>query len=183
MIKIFKIQPWQKTFINGPLSGTSVKNPMVIGKLIKKAKRPLLVVGGYEYNNEIGNGKKYIDLLIKIAKSGIPVVTTTEITKNFIKNGVKPVAIMSVANVIQRICDEKWKGYDGKGPYDLIILGAMIYYLQAQCFSGLKHFAYKWSKFVSLDRYYQPGASFSLANLKVNDWNTAINEIVKIILE
>jgi len=182
-MKIYKVQPWDKTHINGPVSGTVVDKPAVLGKLIKKAKRPLLIVGGYEYDTDVGNGKKYIDLLVELAKKGIPVVATTQVAKIFIENGVKPVAIMSVSNTVQRICDENWKGFDGKGHYDWIIIAAMRYYLQSQAHSAMKHFAYKWSKSVSLDRYYQPNASFSLANFKVDEWKNAINEIVKIILE
>jgi CO dehydrogenase/acetyl-CoA synthase complex epsilon subunit len=183
MIKIYKVQPWRKTHINGPLSGMPVTKAAVIGKLIKKAKRPLLIVGGYEYKNDVGNGKKYIDLLVELAKTGIPVVATTEVAKIFIENGVKPVAIMSVSNTIQRICDEKWKGFDGKGPYDWVIIAAMTYTIQSQAHSAMKHFSYKWTKSVSLDRYFTPNASFSFANFKVDDWKEAINEVVKIVKE
>ncbi|MHA1249290.1 MAG: CO dehydrogenase/acetyl-CoA synthase complex subunit epsilon [Candidatus Helarchaeota archaeon] len=184
MIAIYKVLPWRKTHINGPITATPITKPEVIGKLIKKAKRPLLIVGGYEYNVDVGNGKKYVDLLIEIAKKkNIPVVATTEVAKIFIENGVKPVAIMSVSNTIHRICDEEWKGFDGKGHYDWIIIAAMVYYLQSQAFSAMKHFSYKWSKGVSLDRYFQPNATFSLANFKVDEWKKAINDIVNIIVE
>ncbi|MHA1271444.1 MAG: CO dehydrogenase/acetyl-CoA synthase complex subunit epsilon [Candidatus Helarchaeota archaeon] len=184
MIKIFKVLPWQKTHVNGPLAGMPVDKPEVIGKLIKKAKRPLLIVGGYEYNSDVGNGKKYIDLLIELVKKkNIPVVATTEVTKIFIENGIRPTAMMSVSNTIQRVCDENWKGFDGNGPYDWVIIGAMVYYLQSQAFSAMKHFSYKWSKGVSLDRYFQPNASFSLSNFKVEQWKEAINKIVNVILE
>ncbi|MBD3226746.1 MAG: CO dehydrogenase/acetyl-CoA synthase complex subunit epsilon [Candidatus Lokiarchaeota archaeon] len=183
MIKIFKIRPWRKTHINGPLVGMPVKKAAVLGKLIKKAKRPLLIVGGYEYETEIENGKRYIDYLIDLAKSGIPVVATTEVAKIFNENGVKPVAIMSVSNTIQRICDENWKGFDGNGPYDWVIIAAMTYTIQSQAHSAMKHFAYKWTKSVSLDRYLTPNADFSFANFKVDEWKEAIKEVIKIATE
>ncbi|MHA1753733.1 MAG: CO dehydrogenase/acetyl-CoA synthase complex subunit epsilon [Candidatus Helarchaeota archaeon] len=184
MIKIFKIKPWRPTHINGPIAGTPVYKPEIIGKIIKKAKRPLLIVGGYEYDVDIGNGKTYLDLLVELVKKKkIPVVATTEVAKTFVEKDIKPVAIMSVSNVIHRVCDENWKGFDGKGHYDWVIIAAMVYYLQSQMFSAMKHFSYKWSKGISLDRYFQPNASFCLANFKVEEWKKAINDIVKLIME
>ena len=177
------MKPWQPTAVPGPIVGMPVEKPAVIGKMIKNAKRPLLIVGGYEYDVDVGNGQKYVDLIVKIAKKGIPVVATSNISKILLEKGVKPVAITGVSDVINRICDETWKGYDGKGNYNVIIIGAMVYYLQSQAFSALKNYAYKWAKSTSLDRYYQPNASFALMNLKVDEWVSAINEIVNIILE
>jgi acetyl-CoA decarbonylase/synthase complex subunit epsilon len=51
------------------------------------------------------------------------------------------------------------------------------YYMEFVILSGLKHFSTN-LKTISLDRYYNPHASWSFPNLKVEEWNQSFETII-----
>ena len=85
---------------------------------------------------------------------------------------------MSAMDIGNRLQDPSWKGLDGKGSYDIALFLGLPYYMEFVILSCLKHFSNK-LKTISLNRYYNPHATWSFPNLKVEDWN----ESCKIILE
>ena len=74
-------KPWQKAAIN-PKMGVAMKEPVQLAKIIKKAKRPLIVVGALADKVEVYDGKTLLDLLIELGKK-IPIVATSNISKAF----------------------------------------------------------------------------------------------------
>ncbi len=170
-------EPWQKAEIAGPTKALVVIKPEVIVAMVKRAKRPLLIVGHEAAETEI-KGNKLIDYAIRIAQAGkIPTVATGHIIGEFVKRGFQGATSMPAVDIANRLVDPEWKGLDGNGQYDLAILVGITYYMEWVLFSGLKHFGQN-LKTISLDRYYHPNASWSFPNLSVEDWAQNLETIV-----
>jgi len=173
-------EPWQKAEIPGPLKASVITKPEVITAMLKRAKRPLLVLGHEVTEMEFG-GEKAIDYFVRIAKAGtIPVVATAHVFPEFVKRNLKPTAWMPAVDIANRLKDPDWKGFDGKGNYDLLLIAGIPYPMEWVILSGLKHFSPN-LKTISLDRYYQPHATWSFANVPVKDWGDNLEMIVKLL--
>jgi acetyl-CoA decarbonylase/synthase complex subunit epsilon len=170
-------EPWQKAEIPGPTKALVITKPEVIVAMIKKAKRPLLIVGHEAAETETKDGK-LIDYAIRIANAGkIPTVATAHIVGQFIKKGFQPTASMPAVDIANRLVDPEWNGFDGNGQYDLAMIMGITYYMEWVIFSGLKHFGQN-LKTISLDRYYHPHASWSFPNLSVEDWTQNLETLI-----
>jgi len=166
---------WQRAEIAGPTKAFVIPKPEVLAAMVKRAKRSILVVGHRAV--EVPEGEPYIDSIIRIAKAGnIPVVATAHIVGEFIKRGFQPAAWMSAVDITSRLQDPAWMGLDDKGQYDLAIFTGIPYYMEWLLLSGLKHFATH-LKTVSLDRFYQPQASWSFGNVPLKDWNAYLETV------
>lgn len=170
-------EPWQKAEISGPTKALVITKPEVVVALIKKAKRPLLIVGHEAAEIEIGD-TKLLDFAIRISEtSKIPLVATAHIVGEFAKKGFQDAASMSVMDIANRLVDSEWKGLDGNERYDLAMFMGVPYYMEWLIFSGLKHFGQN-LKTISLDRYYHPHASWSFPNLSEKDWAQNLEIII-----
>ncbi len=168
-------KPWQTWAIN-PKQGVALKDPAQLAKMIKKAQRPLIVVGGIANQVKVHDGKTMLDLLIELGQK-IPIVATADISKAFIEKGFTPTAILTAVNITNRLSDPEWKGLDGQGPYDLVVYTGMTIYLELQMLSRLKH--YTDLKTISLERFFIPNASIGLANLKVDKWKEGMKAFME----
>ncbi|NVM56383.1 MAG: CO dehydrogenase/acetyl-CoA synthase complex subunit epsilon, partial [Candidatus Helarchaeota archaeon] len=112
-------RPWQDAAIN-PKMGVAMKEPAKLAKILKKGKRPLIVVGALADQIEVNDGKTLLDLLIELGKT-ISIVATSNISKAFLDKGFDPAAIMTAVNITNRLSDPDWKGLDGKGKYDVVV--------------------------------------------------------------
>jgi acetyl-CoA decarbonylase/synthase complex subunit epsilon len=169
------VTPWQKGNIFGPKTAMASKGE-VVGRLMKAAKRPLIVVGAKILEEEL-DGKSLLSYVVELSKSGkIPVVATAHTLKPLIDNSLQPAAAMGMVEITDRLRDRDWS-LDGKGPHDLAILVGITYQLQSQMLSTLKHFATH-LKTVSLDRYYQPNADFSFPNFDEKTWIQNLDKVV-----
>jgi acetyl-CoA decarbonylase/synthase complex subunit epsilon len=170
-------EPWQKAETAGPTKALVITKPEVVVTLIKKAKRPILIVGHDCAEIEI-EGKTPIDYAIRLSKVGkIPVVATAHIVGEFIKRGFQPAAFMPAVDIGNRLVDPEWKGLDGNGQYDLAMFMGITYYMEWVIFSGLKNFGQN-LKTISLDRYYHPNASWAFPNLPEKDWVQNLEVII-----
>jgi len=173
-------EPWQKAEIPGPLKASVITKPEVITAMLKRASRPLLVVGHEAAETESG-GERAIDYFVRIAKAGtIPVVATAHVFHEFVKRNLKPAAWMPAVDIANRLKDTDWKGFDGKGNYDLLLIAGIPYHMEWVILSGLKHFSPD-LRTISLDRFYQPHATWSFANIPVKDWHSNLEMIVKLL--
>ncbi len=172
-----KAEPWQKAEIAGPQKALLILKPDVVSALLKRAKRPILVVG----HHVLGEDREYaptIDHVIRLSTAtNTPLVTTAHTSKAFIDKGFKPAAIMSAMEIGDRLQDPEWQGLDGQGVYDLALFIGLPYYMQFLVLSGLKHFS-KSLRTISLDRYYNPHASWSFPNLKIPEWHQHFETIL-----
>lgn len=172
-----KSEPWQKAEIAGPKRALLILKPEVVVAMVKKAKRPLMVVGhlaAEEYSDEV----KMIDYAIRMSQAaGIPVVTTAHVISEFVKRGFQPASWMPAMDIGDRLRDPLWNGLDGNGPYDLVLFMGLPYYMEFVILAGLKHFSTN-LKTISLDRFYNPHATWSFPNLSVKDWNENFEIII-----
>jgi len=170
-------EPWQKAEIPGPTKALVVTKPEVVVAMVKKAKRPLLIVGHEAAETDIRE-KRLLDYAIDISRKGkIPIVATAHIVGDFVKKGFQPAAFMPAIDIANRLVDPEWKGLDGNGQYDLAMFVGITYYMEWVLFSALKHFGGD-LKTISLDRYYHPQASWSFPNLSVEDWAQNLEAII-----
>jgi acetyl-CoA decarbonylase/synthase complex subunit epsilon len=169
------VTPWEIGNIFGPKTAMASKGE-VVGRLIKAAKRPLIVVGAKTLEEELG-GKTLLSYVVELSKSGgIPVVATAHTLKPLLESSLQPAAAMGMVEITDRLRDQDWS-LDGKGPHDLAIFVGITYQLQSQMLSTLKHFATH-LKTVSLDRYYHPNADFSFPNLDEKIWIQNLDKVV-----
>jgi acetyl-CoA decarbonylase/synthase complex subunit epsilon len=163
-------EPWQKAEIAGPKKAILISKPEVVVAMIKNARCPILIVGHLAvegYSDDV----KMIDYTIRMAKTtGIPVVATAHMAAEFIKRGFQPAGWMPAMDIGNRLKDPEWKGLDGKSAYDLAMFIGLPYYMEFVILAGLKHFSSN-LKTISLDRFYNPHASWSFPNLSAKDWN------------
>lgn len=173
-----KAEPWQKAEIAGPKKALLIMKPEVVAAMVKRAKRPILIVG-HQAAEEYSDDVKMIDYAIRMSKAAaIPVVATAHMTAEFIKRGFQPACWMSAMDIGSRLRDPEWKGIDGGGPHDLAMFMGLPYYMDFLIMAGLKHFSEN-LKTISLNRFYNPHASWSFPNLSVKDWNDGFEIIMK----
>ena len=136
--------------------------PEVIVRFVKRAKHPVLITGGQLLKDE-----KLVEYAVKFHEKGIPIIATGGSSKPLLEKGVKPQsAVFTLHQITQYMLDSDWKGFDGKGAYDVVLyLGFIPYYL-SRMLSALKHFSKITT--ISLDEFYHPHARFSFTNLTAN---------------
>jgi acetyl-CoA decarbonylase/synthase complex subunit epsilon len=172
-----KAEPWQTAEIAGPKKALLILKPAVVVAMIKRAKRPILIVGHLATETDSGNSEM-IDYAIRMNKTiGIQVVATAHTIKGFIKKNFQDAIWMSAMDIGNRLKDPLWKGLDGQGLYDLALFMGLPYYMEFVILSGLKHFSQN-LKTISLNRFYNPHATWSFPNLKVKDWNESFEKIL-----
>jgi acetyl-CoA decarbonylase/synthase complex subunit epsilon len=170
--------PWMIAEVAGPRQASVITKAEVADAIIRRARRPLLVVGSLAAEIEVDD-RILVDYLVLLSrKGGIPVVATAQVGKDLLERDLNPKLQMAAVDIGQRLADPSWKGVDGKGPHDLAIFAGLPYYLTQAVLSGLKHFAPS-LKTMTLDNVYHPQASWSLSNLSLRDWVTILRSIIE----
>ncbi|RLG46940.1 MAG: CO dehydrogenase/acetyl-CoA synthase complex subunit epsilon [Thermoproteota archaeon] len=172
---MMKFEPFQTAEIPGPLKAIPVERPQTVAGIIKNAKRPIVIMGSKTF--DIAPEKTLKDILEISKEVEAEVVVTGGINKKFEEIGVKEFKSMRAMELADRLRDPEWKGFDGKGNYDLAIFVGFRYYYSWLILSGLKHFSPEGFKTLSIDPYYQPHATFSLYNMKIDAWASYISSI------
>jgi acetyl-CoA decarbonylase/synthase complex subunit epsilon len=173
-----KAESWQTAEIAGPQKAKVIVKPEVVAALIKRAKRPILVVGYLSTKVDKDTGKM-LNYAIRLNHAiGIPIVATAHTIKEFVKKGFNGAIQMSAMDIGNRLKDPTWTGLDGKGSYDVALFMGWPFYMEFVILSGLKHFS-KNLRTISLDRFFNPHASWSFPNLKVEEWNQSFETIIK----
>jgi len=172
--------PWQFGNVPGPRTATPIDGK-VAGRLIKVAKKPLIVVGAEAMRTSVGEGKTLIDYVIELAKlMKAPVVATSNTLKAFLERNFQPAAVMGSIEVTDRLQDPSWSVDGSNQPHDLIIYIGITYQLESQLLSTLKNFATH-LRTLTLDRYYHPNATFSFPNLPEDKWVENLNMVLKVL--
>jgi acetyl-CoA decarbonylase/synthase complex subunit epsilon len=173
-----KTEPWQTAEICGPIKANVIVKPEIAAAMIKRAKHPILIVGYLSTKADKDTGKM-IEYAIRLNKaSGIPIIATAHTIHEFIKRDFNEVTQMNAMDIGNRLKDPSWTGLDGEGQYDVAVFMGLPYYMEFVILSGLKHFSTN-LKTISLDRYYNPHASWSFPNLKIEEWNQNFETIIK----
>lgn len=170
------VTPWQTAEIAGPNKALVISKPEVVAAMIKRAKRPIFVVGHLVTKNDTEN-KNSVDYVIRLSKAGgIPVVATANTSNELLKKGFEPTALMPAMDIGNRLKDPTWTGLDGKGQYDLALFIGLPYYMEFVILAGLQHFSKL--RTISMYRFYNPHASWSFPNLKIEEWNQSFETII-----
>lgn len=177
-----KMTPGQTAEIAGPKKAFVIPKPEVVASMIKRAKRPLLVVGSKADEISTKDGD-LIDSAIRISKGGkVTVVATGHLVREFRKRGKENTYSSQFMNLGDRLRDPDWEGFDGGGAYDLVVFAGSIYYMEWLVQSGLKNFAQGLNT-ISLAQSYQPNASWSLGTMPLEQWKEVIDKIVTLVEE
>jgi len=162
-------EPWQCAEIAATKKANLIQKPEIVVAMIKRAERPILVVGSYAVERYM-EGRQLIDYLIDFARaSKVPIVATAHMVGEFLKRGYEPAGFMSAMDIGNRLVDPEWQGLDGKGPYDLALFVGMPYYMEGLIICGLKHFAPN-LRTITLDNLFHPHASWSFPNATLEEW-------------
>jgi len=169
--------PWQTANIVGPKNALLL-TPEHCARLLKTAKRPLIVVGAHATKPSVGlpDLAEYVLRLAEVVKAQVAASPTVE--SQFTKRGKTQVFGLGLEDLTNRLKDKEWKGFDGRGTYDYVLLVGGVYYFESQMLATLKHFA-PHIRTVSLDRFYQPNASFSFPSMDVDKWKAGLSMIIK----
>ncbi len=160
--------PFNTGNIPGPKMARAVM-PAVPGKMLAKAKRPLLIVG-----SEIDD-KDVLARVVTLGKAGIQIASVGDSYKYLADKGLDA-HYVNMHALASYLCDPNWKGLDGKGNYDLVVFFGITYYYASQAISALKNFSN--IKVISIDRYYHPNADMSFGNLKDDVFLEALDEVI-----
>jgi anaerobic carbon-monoxide dehydrogenase, CODH/ACS complex subunit epsilon len=162
-------EPWQCAEIASTKKANPITKPEIAVAMIKKAQRPLLIVGSNATERYM-EGKQLIEYIIDFANAcKVPIVATAHMVGEFLKRGYQPAGFMSAMDIGQRVVDPTWQGLDGKGHPDLILLVGLPYYVESLMLSGFKHFAPD-LKTMTLDNLFHVHASWSFPNATLEEW-------------
>lgn len=151
--------------LTGIKSAKLVEDPADYANLIKKAKRPLLVVGPLLLAST-GEGKVLMEYALDIAKAcNIPTCATAQSRGKMVELGVNPDSVYDLVEIVNALKDPDWKGVRKEGNHDLVIFFGIRSDLENQGLSTLKHFA-PHLKTMTLCKDYFPHANYSLTNFK-----------------
>jgi acetyl-CoA decarbonylase/synthase complex subunit epsilon len=162
-------EPWQCAEIASTKKANPIQKPEIAVAMIKKAQRPLLIVGSNATERYM-EGKQLIEYMIDFANaSKVPVVATAHMVGEFLKRGYQPAALMNIMEIGNLVVDPTWQGLDGKGHPDLVMFVGLPYYVESLMLSGLKHFAPD-LKTMTLDNLFHVHASWSFPNATLEEW-------------
>jgi len=164
--------------LTGTKSSHVVEEGSEYAKLIKKAKRPLLVVGPRCLNQTLGD-KPLLDWALEISqKAQIPICATAHTQKDILAKKITPECSFEVVEIINCLKNPEWLGVKGEGNHDLVLFFGIRTDLANAGLSTLKHYAPA-LKTLTLCNYYFPHATYSLPNITNEEkWLEFLNNLV-----
>ena len=164
--------------LTGTKTARIVEDPADCAHLIKRSKRPLLVVGPRTLTMSLG-GKPLIEYAVAIANAlEIPICATAHTNRKLLEMGAEPVSRYDIIEIINHLKDHAWHGVKKEGNHDLVIFLGIRTDLGEQALSTLKHYA-PHLKTMTLCKYYYPHASYSLPNFRKDEqWKEFLEEVV-----
>jgi acetyl-CoA decarbonylase/synthase complex subunit epsilon len=151
--------------LTGIKSARLIEDSAEYANLIKKAKRPLLVIGPLLLESS-PDGKLLLEYALEIAKVvNIPICATAQTRGKIVELGIKPDCVYDTVEIVNALKDPEWQGVRKEGNHDLVIFFGIRSDLGNQSLSTLKHFA-PHLKTMTLCRQSFPHANYSLPNFK-----------------
>jgi acetyl-CoA decarbonylase/synthase complex subunit epsilon len=146
--------------------------------LIKKAKRPLLVLGPQALERSF-DGKLFLEYLLEIAEAAnISTCATSHVKGKMVELGVKPDSVYDAVEIVNALKNPEWQGVRKEGNHDLVIFGGFRTDLGGQSLSTLKHFA-PHLKTMTLCKYIYPNADYSLPNFRKDEqWKEFLESLI-----
>jgi acetyl-CoA decarbonylase/synthase complex subunit epsilon len=164
--------------LTGIKSARLIEDPEEYASLIKKAKRPLLVVGPLLLKS-LPDGKLLMEYALDIAKAaGIPICATAQTRGKIVELGAEPDCVYDTVEIANALKDPDWQGVKKGGNHDLVIFFGIRSDLGNQSLSTLKHFA-PHLKTMTLCIHYFPHANYSLPNFKKDaKWQEFLESLI-----
>jgi acetyl-CoA decarbonylase/synthase complex subunit epsilon len=164
--------------LTGIKSARLIEDAAEYAGLIKKAKRPLLVVGPLLLASA-ADGKILMEYALDIAKAAdIPICATAQTRGKIVELGIQPESVYDVVEIANALKDPDWRGVKKEGNHDLVILFGIRSDLGNQSLSTLKHFA-PHLKTMTLCKHYFPHANYSLPNFKKDaKWQEFLENLI-----
>ncbi len=172
------IPRYRVNVLTGIKSARLIEDPVEYANLIRKAKRPLLVIGPLLLKST-ADGKLLLEYALDIAKAAsIPICATAQTRGKVVELGVHPDCVYDTVEIINALKDPDWRGVKKEGNHDLVMFFGIRADLGNQGLSTLKHFA-PHLKTMTLCKHYFPHASYSLPNFK-NDakWQEFLESLI-----
>lgn len=146
--------------------------------LIKRAQRPLLVVGSRILTMSL-DGRLLAEYAVDIAKAAnIPICATAHTKKKLLELGVEPASSYDIIEILNHLKDPEWRGVKKEGNHDLVIFLGFRTDLGEQGLSTLKHFA-RHLRTMTLCKYYYPNANYSLPNFRKDEqWQEFLEKLI-----
>jgi len=164
--------------MTGTKSGKVIEDAEEYANIIKKAKRPLLVLGPKLLDSSL-DGKLLLDYALEIAQAtNAATCATAHVKGKMMEAGVKPDSSYDGVEIVNFLKDPEWKGLKGAGNHDLVMFFGIRSDLAEQTLSPLKHFA-PYLKTMTLCKYVFPNADYSLPNFKKDEqWKTFLDNLI-----
>jgi acetyl-CoA decarbonylase/synthase complex subunit epsilon len=155
----------------GPEQGRPVK-PRVAARIILKAERPILVVGG----KIASHGGAPLKAAVRLAEAvEMPIIATAHSSKFLDEEGFTNYVEMGLVELTNAASSEDWRGIEGYGRPDLVTAFRAHLDLLNAIFQSLKSFSD--IPTLSIDRYFMINANFSLPSLDPPLWLQALEEL------
>jgi len=147
-------------------------------ELIKKAKRPLMVLGPKLADSSLGK-KLLLEYALEIAATaGMSTCATAHIKGKMIELGANPDCEYDVVEIVNHLKDPDWTGVKKEGNHDLVLFFGIRTDLGNQGLSPLKHFA-PHLKTMTLCKYIFPNADYSLPNFRKDEqWKNFLEDLI-----
>ena len=172
--------PWQTGEICGPDSAKSITKVDVLKRDLKMSKKPLLIVGSEAAAEKHGKGDM-IDYAIDLSKAGnMDVIATGGAIKAFVERGFDRAKTMGAMEVAYHLQDPEWVGPFKKGPYDMIMIYGIPYYMEWTLLSAVMNFGTNITA-IAIGRYFQPHAKWSFPNMKEKQYHVILDELLELV--
>jgi anaerobic carbon-monoxide dehydrogenase, CODH/ACS complex subunit epsilon len=163
--------------LTGTKAARLIEDPAEYASLIRKAARPLLVVGPRALTMSL-EGRSLIEYSADLTKAvNMPVCATAHTRKRLVESGIEPASSYDLVEIINHLKDPQWSGVKKEGNHDLVILIGVRTDLAEQGLSTLKHYA-RHLKTMTLCKYYYPNASYSLPNCRDWKWKEFLDALI-----
>ncbi len=164
--------------LTGTKSARLIEDPAEYAHLIKRAKRPLLLVGSWCLTTTLGD-KLLLEYAVEIARTlDIPICATAHTQKKLLELGVEPASNYDLIEILNHLKDPEWRGVKNEGNHDLVMFLGFRTDLGEQGLSTLKHYA-PHLKTMTLCKYYYPHASYSLPNIRKDEkWKELLDNLI-----
>jgi acetyl-CoA decarbonylase/synthase complex subunit epsilon len=164
--------------LTGIKSARLIEDAAEYADLIRKARRPLLVIGPLLLES-LPDGKLLLEYALDIAKAArIPICATAQTRGKIVELGVQPDSVYDVVEIANALKDPDWQGVKKEGNHDLVLFFGIRSDLANQSLSTLKHFA-PHLKTMTLCKHYFPHANYSLPNFKKDaKWREFLESLI-----
>lgn len=166
-----RITSWVKTHHAGPSQGRPVE-PDAAARIIKKAKKPVLIIGARIADLD----GMPLERALRLAEAlNMPIVATAHSGKFLAERGFENYVEMGVVEITNVATDEEWQGIEGYGRPDLVIVLGVHLDLMNATFQSLKNFSD--IQTLCISRYFMVNATYSFPNLDDELWLQCLDEL------